>query len=33
MDRLYDILQKEADEKPDRWYEDNEESDEEDYFM
>jgi hypothetical protein len=35
MDRLYDIVQKEADEKPDRRYEDSEdeESDEEDYFM
>jgi hypothetical protein len=36
MDRLYDIVQKEADEKPDRWYEDSEdeyESDEEDYYM
>lgn len=37
MDRLYDILQKEADEKPDRRYEDSEhedeESDEEDYYM
>jgi hypothetical protein len=34
MDRLYDIVQKETDEKPDRWYEDSEdESDEEDYYM
>jgi hypothetical protein len=36
MDRLYDIVQKEVNEKPDRWYEDSEdeyESDEEDYYM
>ena len=34
MDRLYDIVQKEVNEKPDRWYgEDEYESDEEDYYM
>jgi hypothetical protein len=33
MDRLYDIVQKEAYEKPDRWYDSEDEDYEEGYFM